>query len=691
MTAQHRTALRVVAALVVVATLDVARASRESSLWMDETASLVLANQPAAFTVDVSAVDFNPPGYFLLLGRWLALARAAGLEPGVLAARSLGIVCWCGLVALAWLAGRRLLAGDGGPLLALAVGGGASAASLATEARAYGVASVALFACFVALLRLHAGARAAAAQTSPRWRRAAGLWTLYAASGAVALWTHLLSLFVLASLALFWLGLASRLARPARPSFLVLGAAAHVAALLAFLPWLLQVRGQLDALRASAPSWMTPATLFNLASVFWYWVPFGRVGTPRPAPSPWFPLLGALSLMLPVGAAIGARLRRGPREGRRPATLVAAAGLAVPATFIALLWAIQRAGVAAVFHAPRYPALAAPMWAAGLVAAARAAASGGDRGDGSAAPGAPLGGRSWWPWALLAPWLACAALGQALAWRVEGRGGLGAGLATLAEAPPPRASLYVMPSELLPFQRHALAGYAVRPIEDLPCGLRELRDGDDAWVLSLDRPWPLFDRTRDLIAARLLAGGALARRVERRAFPQPSQEYELLHLRGVRHDASVSLCRDGLRPRGRDISPGAVAVALPEAQRYADGWSYPEVNEQLVVYRWASTRVAVVRFDRPLAAGDYVLHYRGYRTSAPRDPERMTFTLGDVSRVVAAPAGDIVVDLQIHLASALRHPLLSVAHPTWVAASTSASGRRRLASALLFATLERAR
>ena len=50
--------------LAVFLPLRLARAGAEQSLWIDETASFMLASHPFSVILDQCAVDTNPPGYF---------------------------------------------------------------------------------------------------------------------------------------------------------------------------------------------------------------------------------------------------------------------------------------------------------------------------------------------------------------------------------------------------------------------------------------------------------------------------------------------------------------------------------------------------------------------------------------------------------------------------------------------------
>jgi hypothetical protein len=656
-------------ALLVLALLPLRlwRASLETSLWIDETASLVLANQPVGMILDTAAIDTNPPGYYLLLKAWLKAGRALGLQPGILWARLLGVLAWVALAVTAWSAGKRLF-GSLGTVLAVAVAGSSYSAVLANDARGYSIASVALFACFLILLRSYQE-EVLGGGGPTLWRSSVARWLLYSACATAALWTHLLSLLILACLALLWLILLVR-ARAWTSGFARFGAVAQLAALLLFLPWLAQLKRQVAGLQASAPTWMTPPTGLNLSSVFWWWYPFGRVGDPHQFPTLLFPVLGVLSVLLPLSAAVGGRLQ--PQRAEEPHTrmlgLLAYGGLGVSFVFVILLWEIQRLGVASVFYAPRYPALSAALWGGGLVGLAGLA------GARTRRPGFSL-------WGLLIPWITCSLIGQWWAVSSESQGGLDAALARQAQKPPPGTPLYAMPSELAPFYRRTLSQYRVRRIEDLPCGLAS---ASEAWVLNLS-PWRVFDRPRDLIVQRLLAGDALAGAVQRFAI---ARDYDLHHLSAVHQDAAAALCRRGIQPTGRLIPPQAASVALPEEQRYTDGWSYPEVSGEGGVYRWAATPTVTVRFGRALPAGDYVLHYEGYRSPHPEDPARMAFDFDGSSHAVTQPAGGISLQLNLHLEKPVRHPLLVVHHPLWSPAAAGSSDTRKLASALSFAWFE---
>jgi hypothetical protein len=195
---------------------------------------------------------------------------------------------------------------------------------------------------------------------------------------------------------------------------------------------------------------------------------------------------------------------------------------------------------------------------------------------------------------------------------------------------------------------------------------------------------------RDLVARRAVSDPSLIASVERTRFPTRSEEYELYRLRGVRGEAAAALCAAGLAPV-REVPADAVAVAVPEQQRYTDGWSYPEVNDDRIAYRWASAREVHIRFDRPLLPGDYVVRFLGYRTRLPLDPAPFTLALDGVTETTMQPAGEIAASLEVHLEDGMREPVLVVTHPTWRPPAGSSGDTRTLGSALLLAWVERRR
>jgi hypothetical protein len=432
------------------------------------------------------------------------------------------------------------------------------------------------------------------------------------------------------------------------------------------------------SLRASAVTWMTPATFPNLLAVFYYWLPFGRIGGPGRL---LLDLLGAASLLLPLGAGLAlARRKRGAPD---PAlALAAAAGLAMALGFVLLLWLLQRCGLMTVFYAPRYPALAAGLWAAGLAALALWT---------SQRAGLPRTAAG----LLLAPWLLAAIAGQVWAVIAERRGGLQEMRARFAPyLPPPGESLYVLPSELLPYFRQTFADFRLRPIGAMPCELAGPSGHGAATVLDLNF-WHLLDRPRDLIARTVLETGALAAAREAAAFPDQRRDYAVYRLLGIDPAAAEALCRRGLSPAPRPIPPAAAAVALPENQEYHRGWSFPEVAPDRTIRRWANRETAEILFDRALPPGAYLVHLHGYNPAYPSAPAKIAVGLpGARPELRTVPEGELTLDLPLGFPLDLKKrqaPLrLSVTRATWSPRKATGARDTRVLSFLFeYAWVER--
>jgi hypothetical protein len=632
------------------------RAHLETNFWIDEVYSVVLTTYPVADLVEITAGDAHPPGYYLALKAWIKLGRLLGGEPGVFWARLLNVVLWLVLAAGAWLGGRRLLGGGAGTFFAWAVAGGACAALVARDIRGYGLASVALFAAFLALL---------VAIRDPASRRTqAASWSIYAAAASVALWTHLLSAVALAWLSLLWAAILVRRQHWRMP-FLAGALIGHLTPVLVFIPWLLRLEEQLAYLDRSEPAWMTPPTLANLGWVFSFWYPFGRLGDPLSPENRWLIPLGLVAVLAPLTIA----LLSAAAPASRLAAPLAVLGLGTSALFVLTLWVLHRLGVSYTFHGPRYPLLTANFFAAGLVLTILAATSRFQR-------------RGAWPVLLLLPWFLSSALGQGLLASREASWGLANLLPQIdAYLPEQGRRLYVMPSELLPFFRRSLRAYEARGIEELPCAGR-----GQAVVLDVNF-WKSIDRPRDHLVRHLIESSALADAVSQRRFPEPTGDYAVYRLEGLHEQRLRELCASGLSSRfARELARGP-SRALAENQHNTGYWSFVETGAELETSRWSVSPVTPVIFDRPLAAGDYVLHVKGYREPYPRDSQPMGFRLRRSGLAVSAEVGGGAFHLEfpLRLERPLRRPVLIVEHELWSPAEVGASKDTRKLSFLLYA------
>lgn len=620
------------------------RAGAESRLWIDEIHSLQLSQLAVDRLLDESARDFHPPGYALALKLWIKIGRLGGLDPGLPWARALNVVVWLASAAAAWALGAAMLGRREGALLTLAVAGSAAAAVVVGDVRSYAFASCSLFLAVLLLAALRDSSRFGG---YARW-----LWAAYGALLSVALWSHLLAAPVVALLGATWIACVAATPQGGTqrtPTWrLRPGLVAHAVPWLLFLPWLVEVPGQLAHLERTAPDWMTPASAGNLLRVFTWWLPLGRIGAPSPAAEIALSLLGGLAVAVPIAAGLGARRSEGPPG---PASTLAALALPTAVGSVLLFWLLARLGIAATFHAPRYPLLVGGVLAAGLAGAALA---GGRRVSRAAAA--------------LAFWIVAGLVGQALAIRQAAPAGGVAAFRPQVEAlaAGTGGKLFVTPSELAPFVRRTFAGFDLRPIEELACS-----PPDAALVLDVN-PWPALDRTRDLVMAQAIGAGLLAAGVDRRDFSDLQTSATLYRLEDLDRDLAAELCRRGFRPTAT-APADAIAAAEPEDQLAGDGWSYLEL-EGLEARRWGTRPRVRIRFDRVVPPGSYLLHLRGARQPYPDEVAtlavRMAGTSLDAELPVAPGAIDLALPVEIERA---RRPVLSVGHPTWSPAAEMGS------------------
>lgn len=628
--------------LAVMLPVQIHRASLEGSWWVDENESVLLASGPTARLIDYTSSDTNPPGYFLALKPWMALGHRLFGAPGVWWPRMPSVAVWVLFTGFLWFAGRRLCGPVPGAVLAVAVCTSPVMSWLA-EARPFGVAMALGLCCGFLLWTGVEEARSGGA------RGAGWGWglLLYALLAELALWTHLLTLPVLGMLAVIGLVAALRL-RPRAPWLLRDWLLGHALIALLYLPWLIHLADQVAARRAETAQWMTSPDLPQWLLIFVRWFPLGRAEVPTAI---WVPF-GAAALLAPLLAALAAGwLGRAPgrldRAERRLLT-TAAAGFAVPVVFTLTLLALQRWLALPVFFTPRYPAMTAGFWITGLVLLSTWTVH-------------RMGWRPSVLWLLMAPWLVAGWVGASHHIADQ--------TVTVFQRkkaapfmPPAGATLFVMPESLAPYVRGALASWQVRPAAELPCALASQ---DVGWVLDLNY-LHMFDDERNAVLSGAIRNQVLSRRVKVRYLPPP-QFYTLYRLAAINSGLGQDLCaaQGTLRPEPPPIPANAAAVALPESQRLADGWWWPDVDSSLRYLRWWDRPEARLVFDRSVPAGEYVLHYRGYCAHHNREPRllRMRLEGAPASLSVRHEAGEIAVDAPVHLAALARPPVLRLEHP----------------------------
>ena len=633
-----RSAAGLLLLLLVMLPVQLRRASLEGSWWVDENESVLLASGSTARLLDYTASDTNPPGYFLALKPWMALGHRLFGAPGVWWPRLPSVAVWTLLACVLWFAGRRLCGPVPGAVLAWAVCASPTMSWLA-EARPFGIATALGLICACLLWLGVEEAR------TGETRRAGWGWIVYALVAELALWTHLFTLIVLGLLALFGLVAALRL-RPRAPWLLRDWLLAHTVMGLLFLPWLVHLADQIAARQAENAQWVMKPDLLQWLLIFCRWYPLGRAEV---AETIWLPF-GAAALLVPLLAALAAGwLGRSADRSDRRLLVTAGAAFSVPLAFTLTLLALQRWRDMPVFLTSRYPALTAGFWIAGLVLLAAWTVR-------------RMGWRPAVLWLLMAPWLIAGWVG-ASHHVADQHVTVFQRKKAIPFMPPPGATLFVMPASLAPYVRGALAPWQVRPAATLSCALAA-GGADDAWVLDLNY-LHMLDEEQNAVLAGAIRGGALSRKVKARFLPPP-QFYTLYHLTGVDADRAHDLCaRGALRPEPPPIPANAAAVALPAPQRLSDGWWWPDVDPGLGYRRWWARSQARLVFDRPVAAGDYVLHYRGFCPGHEEEPRELHLWLegAPAGFAVRHEAGEIAVDVPVHLAASALPPVLRLAHP----------------------------
>jgi hypothetical protein len=620
------------------------RAGRESSLWIDEVHTLVTVATPVPEMLDHLAVDAHPPLYFLMLKGWLAVVQAIAPQAGLFWARLPNVLLWLLLAATAWFGGRRLVGEGPGALLAWAVAASATAGQMAKEMRGYALVGAALFGCFLLM--------AVAVQRARRAESGAdgALWAAYGVLASAAMWTHHLAALVLGLLGMAWLA-GEVCARRWRRSSFAVGFAAQAVAAGSAVPLAVDITRQVAHV-AAQPAWTTPATTWNLLGSFTYWIPFGRVGAPQWPSSAAPMLLGALSLAVPVVVWASASRRpasSAPDTCRQTQRWLAVTGLGVAVAYTLLTWSIDRWMGLQLFHAERYTMPVAALYATGLAMAACLAAQ-------------AFGGATRLALGLLAPWLACAAIGHAWVIRIENDHGLGKWLPEAVDLlPGPGAPLYAGPEPLLPMFRSSLAAFDVRPLRAIgqhPAGV------DEATVLHLSL-WSV-DPPAEVFFWTLLVNDRLAAHRVERMLPTGGRDFRIVQLRQLDRDLIARHAAHGFEPDAR-IPAEALSAASPLLQRRRLGWAILEVNEQGEPFRWGRREEVTVHFDRPVAPGRYRLHLHGVRPAAPTETAAMALRLHgtDWQRTLNVPPGPFELDLRIELDHPLSPPVLHITHPVW--------------------------
>jgi uncharacterized membrane protein len=331
----------------------------DKSLWFDETVSVLFAQQPVARLLAlVGANDPHPPLYYLLLHVWVGWFGA-----GEAVVRVLSVLLSVPVVLVTWLFGRRVIGPWPATLAALLVALAPIQVAAGQEARMYGLLTLTAVASWWALwaaLTAPGGRGGDAAVAGPR------LWTAYAVTTALLLYSHYYGFFVVLSQAGYLLWRQMGVAEWRRVVYSWVGVS------LLLLPWWPSLVQQLAGGRAW-PAHRLPLTAATLPDtlaamtvgrpLFETWE--ARLPAMQFVGTPWPAALGmAAAVMLAIVALRGGRFRR---DG---VALLVAAALGPPVLAFVLSLGLN-------VYAPRYLLFIAPPLAllvaagAGVVAADR--------------------------------------------------------------------------------------------------------------------------------------------------------------------------------------------------------------------------------------------------------------------------------------------------------------------------------
>ncbi len=238
------------------------------SLWYDETVSTALAGSPLPELIRHTAGDIHPPGYYLLLRGWLALAgypngRADPTGTGLEFMAEFFSLFWgVILIALVYALARRLMANRTDARLAAAL----TALSpynvwYSQEVRMYTLGAALGALALYALWRAVGGRTAQDAHA--RW------WIMYALAAAAGMYTLYYFSFLLIPLSLWALVVLLRGRQRVWPWLL-----AHAGAVLLYAPWLPVAWRQATA--PPVPPWRTAPDLWLALRESWTALSLGQ-------------------------------------------------------------------------------------------------------------------------------------------------------------------------------------------------------------------------------------------------------------------------------------------------------------------------------------------------------------------------------------------------------------------------------
>jgi 4-amino-4-deoxy-L-arabinose transferase-like glycosyltransferase len=285
-------------------------------LWWDEGWTVYFATSGIGEMIARTAIDIHPPFYYLVLHFWVALAG-----PSAAAVRLFSVAVGTSSIPLLFLVGRRLFGQKAGLVAALVLALAPFHIYYSQEARMYGLVTLLVLAstcCFLSVLERTETPHG----YGPRW-------LVYVLVTSLAMYTQYYAAFVPIVQSLFVLfhlrrykGLVAR------------WAAAQVALVLAYLPWLLYAGPKLVAYVGDklVKEGDVPVDVYTYFQEHLVAFSMGHLSADRSYLS-WFAVVFVGLALLGVAAGMASLRRRPWNEGReREATALTLLYLLVPLT-----------------------------------------------------------------------------------------------------------------------------------------------------------------------------------------------------------------------------------------------------------------------------------------------------------------------------------------------------------------------
>jgi uncharacterized membrane protein len=494
-TEPYRGILGLLLLLAIQLPLRLKRAANPLSIWCDEIYSLELIQWPFGDIVHFTALDSHPPLYYFALKCWMEFTKVIGLEQCIFIARLPSIFVWIILITVSWFVGRSFMGKNMGTVFAWTMAFNAQLAFIARDTRNYIFTTGLLFLSFILLLIAHQLSR----QEKTKWDKLFIIWAGYATFSSLALWMHMLSSLVMLPMGLLWIYLCLY-KKPVSKKFVLGGFAAHTFAAISILPWISNVHHHVENIRATNVEWVTPPTLENLASVFFFWYPAGRqFGAMAGSWCSHDTIFAALVPMtlLPLIIGICALYFHRRKESVNKMVLFATAGTFVAVFYVTSTWFITIMDWVHIFHAPRYPVLTLPIWFFSLCCWVQVAVK-------------RWGLKPWWPWLIFIPTILMSIHGEKIMYHFEKQGYTMDSEIKAKTHQIRGKTAYYSPSNMTIYLESTFSNLTLRPLTDIAL----LDDPPEELIIVRDNNWRSLQAPTDRLVEAMLSNNLLSKKSE---------------------------------------------------------------------------------------------------------------------------------------------------------------------------------